>query len=40
MARWDDVVQPYQFNPEKDPEGEAAEDVQTAGCFRKVSVSE
>ena len=29
MARRDAVVQPYQFYPESDPEGEAPEEVQT-----------
>ena len=29
MARQDAVVQPYQFDPESDPEGEAPEEVQT-----------
>ena len=28
MARGDAVAQPYQFDPESDPEGEAAEEVQ------------
>ena len=44
MARQDAVVQPYQFDPESDPEREAPEEVQTlrlyvAGRFRMVSVS-
>ena len=29
MARGDAVVQPYQFDPDSDPEGEAPEEVQT-----------
>ena len=29
MARPDAVIQPYQFDPESDPEGEAPEEVQT-----------
>ena len=29
MARGDAVVQPYQFDPESDPEGEAPEEIQT-----------
>ena len=43
MARQDAFVQPYQFDPEWDPEGEAPEEEQTlaaAGHFRMVSVSE
>ena len=44
MARGDAVVQPYQFDPELDPEGEAPEEIQTsaaaAGRFTMVSVSE
>ena len=27
MARRDAVVQPYQFDPESDPEGEAPEEI-------------
>ena len=37
MARWDAVVQPYQFDPDSDPEGET---VASAGRIRMVSVSE
>ena len=29
MARCDAVVQPYQFHPELDPEGETPEEIQT-----------
>ena len=29
MALRDAVVQPYQFDPESDPEGEAPEEIQT-----------
>ena len=38
MARWDAVVQPYQFVPDSDPEGEAPEEVQT--LRRQQGVSE
>ena len=37
MARRDAVVQPYQFDPESDPEGEAPEDVQTLWLQQDVS---
>ena len=40
MALRDAVVQPYQFDPESDPEGEGPDSVATAGHFRMVSVSE
>ena len=29
MAHRDAVLQPYQFDPESDPEGEAPEEIQT-----------
>ena len=37
MARRDFFVQPYQFDPESDPEGEAPEEVQTLQWQRDVS---
>ena len=37
MARWDAVVQPNQFDPELDPEGEATEEVQTLRLQQDVS---
>ena len=37
MARWDAVFQPYQFDPESDPEGEAPEQVQTLLLQQDVS---
>ena len=40
MARRDAVIQPYQFDPELDPEGEAPEEVQTAAAGRFTMVSE
>ena len=37
MARGDAAVQPYQFDPESDPEGEAPPDsVAAAGHFRML----
>ena len=44
MARGDFFIQPYQFDPESDPEGEAHEEVPTLqlqrDVFRMVSVSD
>ena len=37
MARGDAVVQPYQFGPELDPEGEAPGEVQTLWLQQDVS---
>ena len=37
MARGDAVIQPYQFDPEWDPEGEAPEEVQTLRLQPDVS---
>ena len=37
MARGDAVIQPYQFDPESDPEGEAPEEVQTLWPQQDVS---
>ena len=37
MARRDAVVQPYQFVPESDPEGEAPEEVQTLQLQQDIS---
>ena len=37
MARRDFFVQPYQFDPESDPEGEAPEEVQTLWLQQDVS---
>ena len=37
MAHRDAVVQPYQFDPESDPEGEAPEEVQTLWLQQDVS---
>ena len=37
MARRDAVVQPYQFDPESDPEGEAPEEIQTLQLQQDVS---
>ena len=37
MARGDFFVQPNQFDPEWDPEGEAAEEVQTLWLQQDVS---
>ena len=37
MAHRDAVVQPYQFDPESDPEGEAPEEVQTLQLQQDVS---
>ena len=37
MARRDAFVQPYQFDPELDPEGEAPEEVQTLWLQQDVS---
>ena len=37
MAHQDAVVQPYQFDPESDPEGEAPEEVQTLQLQQDVS---
>ena len=37
MARWDALVQPYQFDLELDPEGEAPEEVQTLWLQQDVS---
>ena len=37
MARGDFVVQPYQFEPESDPEGEAPEEVQIVWLQQDVS---
>ena len=37
MAHQDAVVQPYQFDPESDPEGEAPEEVQTLWLQQDVS---
>ena len=37
MARRDAVVQPYQFVPESDPEGEAPEAVQTLQLQHDIS---
>ena len=37
MARGDAVAQPYQFDPESNPEGEAAEEVQTLRLQQDVS---
>ena len=37
MARWDAGGQPYQFDPEWDPEGEALEEVQTLLLQQDVS---
>ena len=40
MARWHEVVQPYQFDPDFGPEGVAPEEIQILWHFRMVSVSE
>ncbi len=37
MARRSAVVQPYQFDPESDPEGEAPEEIQTLRLQQDVS---
>ena len=37
MALWDAVGQPYQFDPELDPEGEPLEEVQTLRLQHDVS---
>ena len=37
MARGDAVVQPYQFDPELDPEGEAPEEIQTLRLQQDIS---
>ena len=37
MARGDFFVQPYQFEPESDPEGEAPEEVHTLRLQQDVS---
>ena len=37
MARRDAVVQPYQFDEESDPEGEASEEIQTLWLQQDVS---
>ena len=37
MAHRDAVIQPYQFDPESDPEGEAPEEVQTLQLQQDVS---
>ena len=37
MASRDAFVQPYQFDPESDPEGEAPEEVQTLWLQQDVS---
>ena len=37
MARRDAVVQPNQFDPESDPEGEAPEEIQTLRLQHVVS---
>ena len=37
MARGDAVVQPYQFDPKLDPEGEAPEEIQTLLLQQNVS---
>ena len=37
MARHDAVFQPYQFDPESDPEGVAPEEIQTLRLQQDVS---
>ena len=37
MAHQDAVVQPYQFDPESDPEGEAPEEAQTLRLQQDIS---
>ena len=37
MARRDAVVQPHQFDPEQDPEGEATEEIQTLWLQQDIS---
>ena len=37
MAHQDAVIQPYQFDPESDPEGEAPEEIQTLRLQQDVS---
>ena len=37
MAHGDICVQPYQFDPESDPEGEAPEEVQTLRLQQDIS---
>ena len=37
MTRQDSIIQPYQFDPELDPEGEAPEEVQTLRLQQDVS---
>ena len=37
MARQDAVIQPYQFDPESNPEGEAPEEIQTLRLQQDVS---
>ena len=37
MACWEGFVQPYQFDPEWDPEGETPEEVQTLRLQQDVS---
>ena len=36
-ARWDAVIQPHQFDPESDPEGEASEEIETLWLQQDVS---
>ena len=36
-VRRDAVIQPYQFDPESDPEGEAPEEVQTQRLQQDIS---
>ena len=37
MARGDAFIQPYQFDPESEPEGEAPEEVQTLQLQQDIS---
>ena len=37
MACRDAVIQPYQFDPESDPEGETSEEIQTLRQHQDVS---
>ena len=37
MARWDAIAQPYQFDPESDPEGEIPAGIQTLRLQQDVS---
>ena len=36
MARHDAFIQPYQFDPESDPEGEAPEEIKTLRLHQDI----